>query len=315
MHLVRRSDLLFALVLAALFGLAGAVLATALGGMAAWGAVVGLAGLAFGLRRPLRRRLAVRRPFSEASRVWLREHVSLYRRLDANGRARFERDVQIVLAEHRFEAVEDVALTDELRLAVAAGAALLLHGRPDWELPRGRTFLFYPGAFDDDYELDDEAHDYDGMVHAQGPVVLSVPAVEAGWARADGYNVVLHELAHLFDAEAEGADGLPSLLDPSSTGAWRGLVRDEMRRARLGQSVLRRYASTNQAELFAVAVEQFFERPVRLQRHHPELFDALVALFHLDPRPPDGEDDVYVPADRPSLMARRWGDGHPEDEP
>jgi Mlc titration factor MtfA (ptsG expression regulator) len=221
--------------------------------------------------------------------------------------------VRLVLAEQRFEALEGVAVTDELRLSVAAGAALLLHGRPDWEVPHGRTILFYPGTFDDDYDVEDELNAaYDGMVHPQGPVVLSAPAVEAGWARADGYNVVLHELAHLFDFEGTGADGIPSLMDPSSAGAWQTLVREEMRKVQLGRSVLRRYASTNPAELFAVAVEQFFERPIRLQRHHPALFDALVALFQLDPRPPDGEEEVTATSERASLMARRWAD---EDAP
>jgi Mlc titration factor MtfA (ptsG expression regulator) len=305
-RLVRRADLAFALVLAVLAGAMGAVLSGQLFGSAWGGLAVAVVVLVLAARRPLRRLRASRRPFPAAWQRWLGQHVPLYRRLDAAARRRFERDVQIVLAESRFEAVEGVEVTDELRLGVGAGAALLLHGRPDWELPRGRTFLFYPGTFDAEYEFDDEEEAvYDGMVHPQGPILLSVPAVEAGWARRDGYNVVLHELAHLFDLKGAGADGLPTLLDPSSVGAWRALVREEMGRAELGRSILRRYASTDAAELFAVAVEQFFERPVRLQRHHPGLFDALVALFHLDPRPPDREDDE-VEAPQESLMARRW---------
>jgi hypothetical protein len=167
--------------------------------------------------------------------------------------------------------------------------------------------VFYPGRFDEGYDLEDDAA-YDGMVHAQGPVLFSAPAVEDGWARADGYNVVLHELAHLFDFEgAPGADGVPSLMDPGSADAWRGLVREEMRRAQLGKSVLSRYASTAPAELFAVATEQFFERPVRLRRHHPRLFDALRAFYNLDPTPPGGEEDE-PPTPLESLMARRWAE-------
>ena len=305
MHLVRRSDLTFSLVLAGLVGLVAVVLLGRFG-WSPWWAFVPVGGVVMlGGRRSLRRWRAVRRPFPEPWRDWLRAHVPLYTRLDAPARRRFESDTQIVLVDQRFEALEGIAITDELRLSVAAGAALMLHGRPDWDLPRGHTILFYPGTFDDDYDLDEVAT-YDGMVHPQGPVVLSVPAVEAGWARADGYNVVLHELAHLFDFEATGADGIPSLMDPSSVEAWQTLVREEMRKVKLGKSVLRRYASTNPAELFAVSVEQFFERPVRLQRHHPGLFDALVALFNLDPRPPEGEDDAPMADDRPSLMARRW---------
>ena len=306
MRLIRPSDLTFSFVLAGLVGLVAAVLLGRLGFSPWWAIGAALMIVGLGGRRSLRRWQATRRPFPESWRVWLRAHVPLYRRLDASARRRFERDTQIVLVDQRFEALEGIEMTDELRLSVAAGAALMLHGRPDWDLPRGHTILFYPGTFDGDYDVDEVAT-FDGMVHPQGPVVLSVPAVEAGWARADGYNVVLHELAHLFDFEATGADGIPSLMDASSIEAWQALVREEMRKVTLGKSVLRRYASTNPAELFAVSVEQFFERPVRLQRHHPDLFDALVALFNLDPRPPEGEEDAPMAEDRPSLMERRWG--------
>ncbi len=112
--------------------------------------------------------------------------------------------------------------------------------------------------------------------------------------------MVLHELAHLFDMDGTGADGVPALMDARSGEAWRALARDEMRRARTGRSVLRSYAATDRAELFAVATEQFFERPARLRARHPELFEALVAFFNVTPP------DEAVPEAAASAMARRW---------
>jgi Mlc titration factor MtfA (ptsG expression regulator) len=47
--------------------------------------------------------------------------------------------------------------------------------------------------------------------------------------------------------------------------------------------MLRRYAAQNPAELFAVAVENFFERPDLMSRRHPELFAALRNIFRIDP--------------------------------
>lgn len=292
MRLLRPSDAIFAGALAAGAGAAtGVVVAqrssTAAGLVA--GVVLAIVVAALAARRPLRRLRAVARPLPDGQRNWLRRHVPLYARSDADGAARFERDVRIALAELRFEGAGGAVATDELRLSVAAGVALLLHGRPDWELPRGRTVLFYDGPFDDQYDLDDRP-EFDGMVHPQGPVILSAPAVRKGWARADGYNVVLHELAHLFDFQASGADGIPSLLDPASAGAWMQLVREEMRRARTGRSMLSGYAATAPAELFAVATEQFFERPARLRRHHAALFDALVAFYQIDPSAVDDDE-------------------------
>ena len=283
-----------------------------LAGLAVWrvaGVAVGVGvGLALwalvalgALRRPLRRLRVARQRLPEAQRAWLAEHVAVYAALAGEAQARFERDVRFLLADLSFEAVDGLALTDELRLAVAAGGATLLAGRPDWELPLGRTILFVPDSFDEAYG-DEEAGVYDGMVHAQGPVVLSATAVEAAWSRADGSNVVLHELAHLFDIDGQGADGVPAFLDRASADAWRTLADAEMRKARTGRSVLRSYAAHDRAELFAVATEQFFERPLRLNSRHPELYAALRAFYALDP---PGE---AVPDAVGSFMASRWDD-------
>ena len=267
------------------------------------GTVVGLAtwacALAWSAQKPLRRLRTARVPLPESSRDWLRNHVRLYSELAPAGRARFERDVTWALADLRYEGAAGIEPSDALRLSVAAGAALLLHGHPDWDLPTERTILFVPDTFDAAYG-DEEPGVYDGMVHAQGPVVLSARAVERGWARDDGSNVVLHELAHLFDMTGEGADGLPSFMDPRSADAWGELMRSEMRRAQRGDGVLRAYAGTAPAELFAVTTEQFFERPARLRRHHPELFAAFETFYNLTP-PDEPERES-----KGSLMARRW---------
>jgi Mlc titration factor MtfA (ptsG expression regulator) len=221
---------------------------------------------------------------SSAWRGWLSDHIPLYSRLDPQAQARFERDVRFVMDEYTFEGVDDVRVTDALRLSVAAGIAVLLHGRPSWELSGRRSVLFYPGRFNDTY-YDSWDAAYDGMVHQQGPILLSAPSVRRSWADpGDADNVVLHELAHLFDFENDGPDGVPSLVAAGSADSWQSLVRQEMRRVRRGNSMLRAYAAEAPSELFAVAVEAFFEQPHRMARQHGELFAALVAFFQLDPR-------------------------------
>lgn len=284
MQIVRRSSLVFVLLLAGMVGSGVAVVGSQLvegGGW--WGGLVAAGVVFFGLRRPWRRWHVARQPFPGAWRTWLQAHVPWYSRQGTEARARFERDIQFFLAEQRFEGV-GVEVTETLRVAVAAGAALLLHGRPDWELPTHRTILFYAEAFDDQY-FEGDGGTFAGMVHAQGPVLFSVRDVVRSWADPeDGFNVVLHELAHLLDYQNADADGSPALLDAASEGAWRDLVTREMRRIRLRRSLLSDYALTNRAEFFAVAVEVFFERPERMARQHRALFKALQAFFNLDPR-------------------------------
>lgn len=285
MQVVSRSYIAYrtalALIVGAGVGIAAATV-TPMGWM--WGIAVLLLVLAASLRKPLRRLSAVRGDLPAGSREWLERCVPLYRSMDDAARLRFENDMKIVLDEWTYEGVDEVEVTTKMKIGVAAGAALLLHGRADWELPRHQTVLFYPDRFDSDYMLNEDAA-FDGMAHQQGPIILSSVALEESWEHTDdANNVVLHELAHLLDYKNEFADGVPSLLNPGSAVAWQELVRKEMWRIRHRRSLLRGYGATNPAEFFAVAVENFFERPDALADKHPQLFAALEALFNLDPR-------------------------------
>ena len=293
MRIARPARLLYDAALALILGGAGAVIGSRLVEGGAWLGLLPVVVLGWRtLRGPWRRWRLSRQPFPDDWHAWLSERVPFYRALDGDARDRFERDVRFYLDEQTFEAVADVTLTDDLRLSVAAGAAMLLHGRPDWELPRGRTVLFYPGHFDDEYYIDSQDAEWDGIVHEQGPIILSAPSVEDSWIYPhDGHNLVLHELVHLFDFSNVGPDGMPSLMASGSEEAWRALVRQEMQRVEEGRSLLRDYAASSPSELFAVAVENFFERPEALYRRHWKLYEALQAFFNLDPRQLIGADE------------------------
>ena len=307
MRIARRSSVITAVLLALTVGGGVALAGRQVGPWGVWiGLVPALLILGVGLRRALRRWRLARTPLPTRWRHWLRRHVPLYENTDDAGRSQFEQDVRFVMDEYSFEGVKGVEVTETLRLSVAAGAATLLHGRPSWELPGSRSVLFYPGRFNDTY-YDSADAAYDGMAHQQGPIILTAPAVEASWADPhDADNVVLHELAHLFDFDNEGADGVPSLVAASSAADWQALVRKEMRRVQRGRSILRPYAAEAPSEFFAVAVETFFEQPDRMARQHDALFRALVAFFHLDPRTGrrtatveerEADDQVTGPAD------------------
>ena len=48
-------------------------------------------------------------------------------------------------------------------------------------------------------------------------------------------------------------------------------------------TVLDSYGAKNKAEFFAVATETFFEKPVQLERDHPELYAQLKQFYGQDP--------------------------------
>lgn len=236
-------------------------------------------------RRYRRRRRLTASGFPAAWRALLVERLPYYRGLDSAARTRFENDVRIFLGEQRIYGIRGVDVDDETRVLIAAAAAMLSNGLVDWEWPNVRDIVVYPRAFDDEYRTD--AHPTIlGMVHSHGPILISQPDLRHGFlVPDDSNNVALHELAHVIDMADGYADGVPAGLSWVATAPWIRVVADrlqKLREARYGDT-LRDYAATNETELFAVAVEAFFEEPRRLAEHDAELYEMLRGYFNQDP--------------------------------
>mgnify|MGYP002777986250 CR=1 FL=1 len=252
-----------------------------------WLAVVGpLLGIAWQrvALAPVRRREKIAAtPVPAAWRELLDRRVAFYRRLGPEGRRRFEADVAVFLAEHPIYGPQRAEVPEDVKLMIAAGAAMLLHGRPDWEWEKIRDIVVHPTQWDHDGVPGDH-HAIAGQVHAQGPVLLSRKQIKFGYRKSDGENVVVHELAHVLDLADGSADGSPDMFAWTAIPGWDALVKSRLKAVRRGQGgPLRAYAGTGPEELFAVAVEVFFEQPERLRKQDPELYEALATLFNLDP--------------------------------
>jgi Mlc titration factor MtfA (ptsG expression regulator) len=253
------------------------------------------------MRRYLVRRRLQRQPFPVNWRATLERCVAFYRELDEDGRARFEDDVRFFIAEQQIYGPRGQPVDDEVRVLIGASAATLGHGMPKWEWPRLRDIVVYPTAFDHQYQVGDGKSTL-GMVHAQGPVLFSAQDLKLGFcgANRDAVNVGLHELAHVMDFEDGAADGVPAGISWVATAPWVTLIADRLRqkRARPRRGALRAYAAKNEAELFAVAVEAFFENPVKLKKRDNELYEMLARYFNQDPaakRAVASERDIHEP--------------------
>jgi len=239
-------------------------------------------GWAFG-RRSRRRRAIAKEPFPIDWREILDARVPFYRALGDAEKRRFELEVRFFLDEQTISGARGTPVRDETRLLVAASAVLLVFGRPGYRWSRVRDVVVYPDDFDEEYRVASGAGLL-GIVHGQGPILLSERALRHGFENPhDGENVGLHELAHVLDLEAGGARGVPSLMPWKSVRPWTALVHAEMARVRQHRSLLRGYAAKNEAEFFAVATEVFFERPHALRERHPELYAMLCEAYGQDP--------------------------------
>ena len=250
-------------------------------------ATAGAIGVAIAVWPIVRRRRVLRTPLPESQRAILLAEVDLYRRLGAAERKRFEDDVAIFLAEQTITGPRGEPIDEELRVLVAASAAIVAFGRPGFRYPTTRDVIVYEGTFDEHYGTrasERGGKSYLGMVHGSGPILFSARALRDGFRNAhDANNVGLHEFAHVLDYHAGHADGVPGFMPWGSVRPWLAMMHDETTRIRQHRSILREYAATNEAEFFAVATEMFFEQPDRMKEKHPDLYALMTQAYGQDP--------------------------------
>ncbi len=262
--------------------------------------------------RKLVRRLAdatrVRLPTDPIPSAWpelVARHVPLIARLPAADQDRLYRLMQLFLKEVPLEPCAGLALTDAMRVTIAAQACLLLLKLPYPRYHRARRVLVYPADFvprtvrlPQSGELVTPDAPAAGQAWHSGVVILAWDSARQGALAADdGHNTVLHEFAHLLDAEDGAFDGVPLLDSESEYRTWAAVLAEHFaahgQRTEAGEAtVLDPYGAQNRAEFFAVATETFFERPIELRRDQPRLYALLVGFFKLDPaallQPADG---------------------------
>jgi len=226
------------------------------------------------------------------------DRVPLASRLAAEDRERLYRLMQLFLEEVPIEGVAGLEPTEEIRVTIAAQACLLLLHMAYPRYTRVRRVLVYPWTFvpktvptlASGHIVPTEVP-LRGQAWPNGVVVLGWDAVERGTvSSADGGNVVLHEFAHMLDAEDGSMNGVPVLDSGSAYRQWAALLAtrftEHVARTEQGEeTTLDPYGAENRAEFFAVATEAFFERPAELRDGEPELYRLLSGFYRLDPAP------------------------------
>jgi len=229
------------------------------------------------------------------------EFLPFWTQLGALDRQRLSGLARIFEESKNWEGCGGLVMSEEIKSVVAAQACRLIlrlqRGDPPGEpFPRVRSILLHPSGFHSVHEI----RAADGSMGARaswnlgeawpdGTVVLAWDsAYQGGREPGDGHNLVIHEFAHQLDLLDGEADGLLWHEDPADAARWREVVKQAFARLRArlehgGAAVLDPYGASDPAEFFAVASENFFERPRPLRAEYPELYAALAGYYRQDP--------------------------------
>ena len=202
----------------------------------------------------------------------------------------------LFLADKEFAGMQGLQVSDEMAVAIAAQACLpVLNLGLAW-YDGFKGIVVHLDAVRARREHIDEigvVHQYDeelaGEAMHGGPLMLSWHDVaEAGASAEWGYNVVIHEFAHVLDLRDGAADGVPALPDRQTHERWLTTLTAEYQRFCAAvdagdDTLLDPYGAEAIDEFFAVAAEVFFVAPRDLLDEHPAMYALLSDFFLQDP--------------------------------
>ncbi len=245
-----------------------------------------------------RRRKLLAQPLPSEWQGYLDRNVAIYRLLPAGQQRKLIDAVKIIAFERRYVGCKGLVVTEEMKVTIAAQAALLLLGEEGYYFERVTSFLLHPfkmvlpahGVRPSSEDDDEGERVILGQAFQQGEIILSWPDVLSGGRVADdGENVVLHELAHHLDGLDGQMGGSPPGLARDRQDHFHDVFEAALARLRgdLGDgldTMLLPGAAESTTELFAYGTEAFFERPRELEQWDAELFGCFREFYKVDPR-------------------------------
>ncbi|MCV9387734.1 zinc-dependent peptidase [Reichenbachiella ulvae] len=224
-------------------------------------------------------------PLRRERKAILKKYFSYYVKLPPEKQKIFEYRVQRFLHQKEFIPRQMKEVREDMKVLIAACAVQLTFGFPNVALSYFTRILVYPN----DYYSTISKKYHRGEVNPRlKAIVLSWRHFVDGYLdEKDGRNLGLHEMAHALRIENLIRNNEFGFLDDNIQQQWRIHAGEEIEKIKSGVSTFfRAYAATDFEEFFAVAVENFFERPEAFQQELPQLYTLLALLLHQDPLRP-----------------------------
>ncbi|MFT6716613.1 MAG: Mlc titration factor MtfA (ptsG expression regulator) [Saprospiraceae bacterium] len=212
----------------------------------------------------------------------LNKHFPYYQKLPAKSKRIFESRVNRFCALKSFEPKEGLIITDEMKIFVGASAVQLTFGLRDFRFLHFDRIEIYPEKF---YSKKGRAYHL-GETDPRGRTLrFSWADFVKGYAIGDdNRNLGLHEFSHALFLNYLSGKKDDDHFDEYYE-VWKSEGSRQFFQLKKTQSTyIRKYATTNLMEFFAVCVECFFETPNDLFEFHPKIYNSIKKLLGQDPK-------------------------------
>lgn len=204
----------------------------------------------------------------------LKNEFPFYNKLSTDKQKLFQKNVNHFLINKRFKSENDLLITEEMKVLIAATAIQILFGLE----------AYYLSHFDVIYITDNKDLQLKELRKSE-TIVIPWEAFKNGFSSLeDGYNPGLKIMAMCLSLEHELNQESKYMFNRSSFKKFQSLYKAQAEKYILsGKSKYNSYNQVDRSEYFAVAIEYFFERPEHFNANQPEMYAALSKLLRQDP--------------------------------
>lgn len=229
--------------------------------------------------RLIYRDLFVFRTLSRKQKEILSTKNEFYQKLSSKEKRRYEHRIKTFLSETKFVGREQLVVTEEMKVLIAATAVMITFGRKNYAYELVDYILLYPDVF---YSAANQTYHKGEFNPMQKTIVFSWKDFEHGYRITDdNLNVGIHEFVHALQIGAKKSYDIDAIrLERVFQRILRRLTDQDVKDKLDEVKYFRAYAFTNQYEFMAVMVEYFFESPGNFKTYFPELYNHTRTLLN-----------------------------------
>ncbi|WP_298754892.1 zinc-dependent peptidase [uncultured Psychroserpens sp.] len=212
----------------------------------------------------------------------LRRQFSFYQKLDDTEKVRFEHRVATFINSKYFLGREDLVVTTEMKVLVAATSTMLTFGFRDYQIDLIDKIIIYPGTF---YSNSNEAYHKGELNPKLKALVISWEDFLYGYDdENDNINLGIHEFTHAIHLNSLKNNDVSSLIFKVAFSELTDMLsaEEKLRKQLIASKYFRDYAFTNQFEFVAVIVETFIETPEEFKRQFPRIYDKTREMLNFN---------------------------------
>jgi MtfA peptidase len=211
----------------------------------------------------------------------LEKEFSFYRRLHSKKKLYFEHRVATFIKKYPFIGKEEILITDEMKIIIAATYVSLTFGMRHYHISLFNKIILYPSAY----------FSTTNQVYHKGEFNPIMKAVAFSWedfilghqTTNDNLNLGLHEFSHILHFHGLKSNDPSAILFNDQYNKVITYYNDANLNKKLSeQGYFREYAYENRFEFIAVILEHFFETPEIFKMKYPNLFQDVCLMINFN---------------------------------